>query len=138
RSSSRTSPTRRYATTSPTGFQMPPKVATVLASRGDRFETGKAAATRPAVFLDWVYRAGLLRRSGTALQFRHRILQQWLERRPSLLPPKPNHPPNQTDRPPPRNRFGAPPPPLMACMHLAEVASSHRPTAGAANRTTHD
>jgi hypothetical protein len=33
---------------------------------------------RPAKFLDWAYQAGLLRLSGSAIQFRHRELQDWL------------------------------------------------------------
>ncbi|MGI5451673.1 NACHT domain-containing protein [Streptomyces sp. CA-249302] len=34
---------------------------------------------RMGSFLDWAYAAGLLRLSGSAYQFRHRELQQWLE-----------------------------------------------------------
>ena len=34
--------------------------------------------TRPAVFLDWAYDAGLLRLAGVAVQFRHRDLQKHL------------------------------------------------------------
>ncbi len=33
---------------------------------------------RTGTFLNWAYRAGLLRLSGSAYQFRHRELQQWL------------------------------------------------------------
>ena len=33
---------------------------------------------RPAGFLDWCLRAGLMRMSGSSLQFRHRQLQDWL------------------------------------------------------------
>jgi hypothetical protein len=35
-------------------------------------------------FLDWAYRANLLRMSGTAAQFRHRELQDWLTRQPKI------------------------------------------------------
>ncbi|MEU4765871.1 NACHT domain-containing protein [Actinosynnema sp. NPDC023794] len=34
--------------------------------------------SRPGRFLDWAYGAGLVRISGTAVQFRHRDLQAWL------------------------------------------------------------
>jgi hypothetical protein len=34
--------------------------------------------SRPGEFLDWAYKAGLLRLSGATLQFRHRELQDWL------------------------------------------------------------
>ncbi|MCX5357181.1 NACHT domain-containing protein [Streptomyces sp. NBC_00124] len=37
---------------------------------------------RLGVFLDWAVRTGLLRYSGTAYQFRHRELQQWLTQSP--------------------------------------------------------
>ncbi|WP_200308422.1 NACHT domain-containing protein [Streptomyces adelaidensis] len=37
---------------------------------------------RLGAFLDWAYGAGLLRISGTAYQFRHRELQEWLTTRP--------------------------------------------------------
>jgi hypothetical protein len=43
----------------------------VLAVRRD-------APLRLARFLDWAYAAGLMRLSGTAVQFRHRELQAWL------------------------------------------------------------
>ena len=43
----------------------------VLAVRRD-------ARLRLARFLDWAYAAGLMRVSGTAVQFRHRELQAWL------------------------------------------------------------
>lgn len=33
---------------------------------------------RPARFLDWCLRAGLMRMAGSSLQFRHRQLQDWL------------------------------------------------------------
>jgi hypothetical protein len=33
---------------------------------------------RPAKFLDWAYKAGLMRLSGIAVQFRHQKFQQWL------------------------------------------------------------
>jgi len=33
---------------------------------------------RPALFLNWAYRAGLLRLSGISIQFRHREFQTWL------------------------------------------------------------
>jgi hypothetical protein len=33
---------------------------------------------RTGSFLNWAYKAGLLRLSGSAYQFRHRELQQWL------------------------------------------------------------
>jgi hypothetical protein len=42
-----------------------------LARRGD-------LPRRPAAFLDWAYRAGLMRLSGIAVQFRHREFQTWL------------------------------------------------------------
>jgi hypothetical protein len=41
---------------------------------------------RPAVFLDWACAAGLMRSSGSAYQFRHRELQQWLARHPCPPP----------------------------------------------------
>ena len=37
---------------------------------------------RFAAFLDWAHKAGLLRVSGTAYQFRHRQLQDWLTAAP--------------------------------------------------------
>ncbi|MCX4904830.1 hypothetical protein [Streptomyces sp. NBC_00878] len=37
---------------------------------------------RLGAFLHWAYGAGLLRISGTAYQFRHRELQDWLTARP--------------------------------------------------------
>ena len=44
-------------------------------------------------FLDWAYRANLLRMSGTAAQFRHRELQDWLARNSSVvLPDQTNQP----------------------------------------------
>ncbi|MFM9442537.1 hypothetical protein [Streptomyces acidiscabies] len=36
-----------------------------------------------ATFMDWAYRAGLLRISGAAYQFRHRALQDWLAAHPA-------------------------------------------------------
>jgi hypothetical protein len=39
---------------------------------------------RLGAFLDWCCSAGMMRLSGTAYQFRHRELQQWLGDRPSL------------------------------------------------------
>jgi hypothetical protein len=33
---------------------------------------------RVGEFMDWAYRASLLRMAGTATQFRHRELQDWL------------------------------------------------------------
>jgi hypothetical protein len=50
----------------------------ILARRG-------VLASRPAVFLDWAYAAGLLRQSGISTQFRHRELQ----RRLMATPPEP-------------------------------------------------
>lgn len=44
-------------------------IATWLLARADRLPS------RPAVFLDWAYSAGLLRQSGISTQFRHRELQ---------------------------------------------------------------
>ncbi|MGW7102884.1 NACHT domain-containing protein [Streptomyces sp. NPDC054838] len=41
---------------------------------------------RLGAFLDWAYAAGLLRLAGAAYQFRHRELQQWLERNPGPPP----------------------------------------------------
>ncbi|WP_457516247.1 NACHT domain-containing protein [Streptomyces sp. TE33382] len=41
---------------------------------------------RLALFLDWAYRAGFLRYSGSLYQFRHRELQQWLQRHHGLRP----------------------------------------------------
>ncbi|MEW2623400.1 hypothetical protein [Streptomyces sp. NPDC048106] len=41
---------------------------------------------RLAVFLDWAYRAGFLRHSGSRYQFRHRELQQWLQRHHGTSP----------------------------------------------------
>ncbi len=41
---------------------------------------------RLGVFLDWACAAGLLRLSGSAYQFRHRELQQWLARHPGPSP----------------------------------------------------
>lgn len=46
----------------------------VLARRGD-------LPRRPAVFLNWAYRAGLIRISGIAVQCRHRDFQTWLAAR---------------------------------------------------------
>ena len=43
----------------------------LLAHRGD-------LPKRPAVFLDWAYKAGLIRLSGISVQFRHREFQSWL------------------------------------------------------------
>ena len=40
---------------------------------------------RVGQFLDWAYHANLLRMSGTAVQFRHRELQDWLARHPEPL-----------------------------------------------------
>jgi hypothetical protein len=34
--------------------------------------------TRPARFLDWCLRTGLMRMAGSSVQFRHRQLQDWL------------------------------------------------------------
>lgn len=39
---------------------------------------------RPALFLDWAYRAGLLRLAGIAVQFRHRDLQDQLTKSPAF------------------------------------------------------
>ncbi|WP_435228404.1 NACHT domain-containing protein [Streptomyces sp. Tue6028] len=41
---------------------------------------------RLAAFMDWASRAGLLRISGTAYQFRHRELQDWLAANPDPAP----------------------------------------------------
>ncbi|WP_405996661.1 hypothetical protein [Streptomyces sp. NBC_00829] len=41
---------------------------------------------RLAGFMDWAYSAGLLRISGTAYQFRHRELQDWLAANPDPVP----------------------------------------------------
>jgi hypothetical protein len=38
-----------------------------------------ALPPRPAHFLNWAYTAGLVRRSGIAVQFRHREYQKWLD-----------------------------------------------------------
>ena len=47
---------------------------------------------RVGQFLDWAYRASLLRMSGTAAQFRHRELQDWLIQPLKDLPgPAPRH-----------------------------------------------
>ncbi|MFF3275974.1 NACHT domain-containing protein [Streptomyces chrestomyceticus] len=42
---------------------------------------------RPGVFLDWCCASGLMRLSGTAYQFRHRELQQWLSDHPNRPAP---------------------------------------------------
>ncbi|WP_158559844.1 NACHT domain-containing NTPase [Prauserella sp. PE36] len=48
---------------------------------------------RTSAFVDWAYAAGLLRLSGTALQFRHLELQRWLATTPSQVPVQtPPHP----------------------------------------------
>lgn len=44
-------------------------------------------------FLDWAYRANLLRMSGTAVQFRHRERQAWLTA-PARVMPAPATPVN--------------------------------------------
>jgi hypothetical protein len=40
-------------------------------------------ATRPARFLDWGTKTGLLRITGTAFQFRHETYRQWLTDHPA-------------------------------------------------------
>jgi hypothetical protein len=53
---------------------------------------------RVGQFLDWAYSANLLRMSGTAVQFRHRELQDWLVRHPGDFPAQ--TPPEQQVRSP--------------------------------------
>lgn len=47
-----------------------------------------ALPARPALFIDWCIQAGLMRVSGTSVQFRHDDLRQRLEQRPE--PPQPS------------------------------------------------
>jgi hypothetical protein len=46
-----------------------------------------------SAFLTWCHSAGLLRTAGTAFQFRHRELQEWLaQQTPRPAPPPPDGP----------------------------------------------
>ncbi|WP_433754530.1 NACHT domain-containing protein [Nocardia sp. CA-135398] len=49
------------------------------------FRFTKAFPARPAIFLDWARRKGLLRVNGTAYQFRHETYRHWLQRQPPPL-----------------------------------------------------
>lgn len=55
------------------------------------FRFTKRFPKKPAVFLDWARRSGLLRVNGTAYQFRHETYQQWIQQprssQPSSCPP---------------------------------------------------
>ncbi|MEV4236257.1 hypothetical protein ACIBJI_34050 [Nocardia sp. NPDC050408] len=42
------------------------------------FATGTSFTSAPGPFLDWARRAGLLRVTGAAYQFRHQSYQRWL------------------------------------------------------------
>ena len=56
---------------------------------------------RVGQFLDWAYRAELLRMSGTATQFRHRELQAWLIGSAANLPEQATARHDETPQPAP-------------------------------------
>ncbi|MEV0368174.1 NACHT domain-containing protein [Nocardia fusca] len=61
------------------------------------FRFTKAMPRRPALFLDWARRSGLLRVNGTAYQFRHETYQQWIQQ-PHSGDPGPPAPTGSNDR----------------------------------------